>query len=120
MFVFYGNRVGGIDCLWFHGRMKKAYPVESETSQRDARITDTQQRATIEVDYKKGHRQWVVNTGYMNTNDVEALPSLFESRNVWLPVGNDIIPVRIPDGDNEYLNAMNDMHDTDITFIESH
>ncbi len=120
IYVLFVNQVGGIDCLWFHGQMRKAYPVESETSRRDARINDTQPRGTVEVDYKTSRRQWTVKTGYMSAVNMEALPSLFESRNVWLLDGNDIIPVRIPDGENEYLDTMNDIHDIDIVFIEAH
>jgi hypothetical protein len=119
-YVLFANRVGGIDCLWFTGRVKRMFPTESERSQRDARIDDTQQRPTLEVDWKAGRRKWVVNTGYKEPDEMEALAGLYESRNVWLLNGNDIIPVMVEDGDNEYLDTMKDVHDVDIVFTEAH
>jgi len=119
-FVLFTNRVGGIDCIWLHGRVKKMFPTESERSQRDARIADTQQRPTKEVDYKAGRRKWNINTGYRLSQEMEALTGLFESRNVWLLDGNDIIPVMLEDGDNEYLDTMNDVNDMDIFLTEAH
>ena len=119
-YLLYANRIGGIDCVWLHGHMKRMFPTESERSQRDARITDTQQRATLEVDWKSGKRKWVINTGYKSADEMEALTGLFESRNVWLLDGNDIIPVMMEDGDNSYLDTLSEVNEMDLTFIEAH
>jgi hypothetical protein len=119
-FILYANRLGGIDCLWFTGHFKKLHPTESEISNRDARITDTQQRPTIDVDYKSGRRAWEINTGYKREEEIKALSGLFESRNVWLLDGNDIIPLIITDGENELLNSAEDIHSVTITFREAH
>ncbi len=119
-YLLYVNEVGGIDCIWLHGRVKKMFPTESETSKRDARVSDTQPRPTREVDYKTGRRKWTVNTGYMPAENMAALTGLFESRNVWILEGNDIIPVMIADDDNEYYNSTKDTHQMDITFEEAH
>lgn len=121
IYLLYTNRVGGIDCLWLHGRkFTKMLPVESETSQRDARETDTQKRATREVDNKDSRRKWTFNTGHFEENDLEALPHLFDSLNIWLLEGNDIIPVMIEDGDNEYFNSLDNVHAKEITLTEAH
>jgi hypothetical protein len=120
-FLLYANQVGGIDSVWLSGRIKKMFPTESERSQRDARITDTQQRPTREVDYKNGRRKWTINSGFKYDYEIEALTGLFESRNVWLLDGNDIIPVMVDDGDNEYFDTMNNnMNSIDINITEAH
>lgn len=119
-YILYANRVGGIDCLWFTGRVTKQYLTESERSNRDARMTDTQQRPTREVDYKTGRRRWSINTGYKPQPEMEAMKSLIESRNIWLLEGNDIVPVMLEDEDNELHNTMEDIHEMDFVFTEAH
>lgn len=119
-YLLFTNRVGGIDCLWLSGRVKKMFPTESERSQRDARNDDTQQRPTLEVDWKTGRRKWAINLGYKETEEMEAVPQLYESRNVWLLDGNDIIPVMVEDSENEYLDSSKDLNEMDINLTEAH
>ncbi|MGQ7868689.1 hypothetical protein [Sunxiuqinia sp. sy24] len=119
-FLLYANRIGGIDCVWLHGHVKRSFPTESERSQRDARITDTQQRPTLEVDWKVGKRSWEINSGYKMADEMTALTGLFESRNVWLLDGNDIIPVMMEDGDNAYLDSLSDANEMELKFTEAH
>lgn len=119
-FILCANRIGGIDCLWFSGKIIHQFLTKSERSQRDARITDTQQRPTLEVDYKTGKRKWTINTGHKLPGEMKALTGLFESRNVWILDGNDIIPVMLDDNDNELLDTMENLHNIDLNFTEAH
>jgi hypothetical protein len=120
-FVFYANLVGGIDCRWFTGNTEFLFPTTSQTSERNAQSTDTQKKATLVTDYKSGSRKWVVNTGY--TEDIQAQESLIEllnSLDIWIPMGNDIIPVKLEDGDNPLWNKNEDLQNTELTFREAH
>lgn len=119
-FLLYTNRLGGIDCIWFTGPRRRLHPTKSDTSRRDARITDTQQRPTIEVDYNTGQRAWEINSGDKRPEEITALDALYESRNVWLLDGNDIIPVIIDSGDNKLLDSQTDIHDVTLTLREAH
>lgn len=120
-FLLSVNRVGGIDCWWFTGRIISSYPTKSEQSQRDVRTADTQKRPTIEVDYKTGKRKWSINTGYKLKPEMAAMTALFESQNIWLLNGNDIIPIILEDGDNQYDNTLEDLdNDIDLNFTEAH
>ena len=121
IYLFAVNRLGGIDCYWFAGHYTRSHNVEGQTSERDARITDTQKRATIDVDYKEGRRVWSVNCGYRETEEeMESLVPLLESRNAWMPDGNDIIPVRLDDGDTDLYNTLDDVHNVELTIYEAH
>ena len=121
IYLFAVNRLGGIDCYWFAGHFTRSHNTEGQISERDARITDTQKRATIDVDYKEGRRVWSVNCGYRETEEeMEALVPLLESRNVWKTEGNDIIPVRLNDGDNDLYNTIDDVHNVELTIYEAH
>lgn len=120
-FVFYANLVGGIDSLWFSGHIKFLYPTTSQTSERNWQTTDTQKKGTIETDYKSGYRKWVVNTG--NTDDMAyqlALIEILNACDIWMPVGNDIIPVMLEDGDNPLYDTQEDLQNTELTFREAH
>jgi len=119
-FLLYTNLVGGIDSVCLAGHLKKMFPTTSEKSNRDARITDTQKKATVEVDYKAGRRKWEINTGYHESDEMEPLTALFESTNIWLLQGNDIVPVILEDGDNAYYDSMEDIHNMDLVFTEAH
>lgn len=120
-FIFYANLVGGIDCLWFTGHTKFLYPTTSQTSERNTQTTDTQKKGTIETDYKSGYRKWVINSG--NTEDIAyqvALIELLNSCDIWIPDGNDIIPVMLEDGDNALYDTQEDIQNTELTFREAH
>ncbi len=119
-YVFFANPVGGIDCLWLRGRVKKMLPADSETSEREASSSDTQQRATMETDTKTTKRKWAINSGYFTGGEEEALPQLCAAKNIWLLNGNDIIPAVVDDGDNEYYNSMDNLHEMEITLTEAH
>lgn len=119
-YIFYSNRVGGIDSMWFPGEVKASHPTEAQTSERNNRTTDTQKRATIEVDYKAGYRKWVINSGYRSILEQEDLRELLESCNVWFVAGNDIIPAILEAGDNELYDTAEDLQNCELTFREAH
>ena len=119
-YLFCSNRVGAIDSFWLGGYMKNYFPTESQSSQRNAQITDTQKKATIEVDWKDGIRKWDINSGYRSLTEQLALKSLLESTNIWMIDGNDIIPVNLEDGDNLLSDTMEDLQNIDLTFKEAH
>ncbi len=119
-YMFCSNRVGAIDSFWFHGHVKTYFPTESESSQRNAQITDTQKKATIEVDWKDGVRKWEINSGYRSVEEQQALKSLLESTDIWMIDGNDIIPVMLEDGDNQLGYTLEDTQYIELTFKEAH
>lgn len=122
-FVFYANRAGGIDCLWFPGHIKASYPTESQTSERNAQNSDTQKKRTLEVDYKAGYRKFDINTGYRDVEEQKALCELLDSCDVWFIDGNDIIPVNLEDGDNllyDTFDMQTNIPNSDLSFREAH
>ena len=119
-FVFYANRVGGIDSLWFTGHITATYPTTSQTSERNTQTTDTQKKGTIETDFKSGYRKWVVNSGYRSIDEQIALIELLNSCDIWIPSGNDIIPAMLEDGDNALYDTQEDIQNAELTFREAH
>ena len=119
-FVFFANRKGGIDSLWFPGNVKESYPTESQTSERPGRRTDTRKRPTIEVDSKTGYRKWEINSGYRTIEEQNSLQELMISKNIWFVEGNDVIPVILEDGDNQLYDTYEDIQTTELTFREAH
>jgi hypothetical protein len=119
-FVFYANRVAGIDSVWFPGAIKESFPTESQTSERNTQTTDTQKKGSIEVDYKTGYRKWDINSGYRTIAEQIALRELLNSCNVWFIDGNDVIPAILEDGDNPLYNTIEDLQGIELSFREAH
>jgi len=119
-FIFYANRVGGIDPMWFPGHITESFPTESQTSERNTQTTDTQKKGTLEVDFKTGYRKWEINSGYRSIAEQMALREMLDSCNVWFIDGNDIIPVILEDGDNTLYNTLDDLQNTELNFREAH
>lgn len=122
-FMFAANRVGAVDSIWFHGHVKAYFPTESETSQRNAQITDTQKKSTLEVDWKSGIRKWEINSGYRTVEEQLSLKTLLESSNIWITDGNNIIPVNLEDGDNllyDTFDMLTNIPSIELTFREAH
>lgn len=122
-YLFAANRVGAVDSVWFHGHVKAYFPTESETSQRNAQITDTQKKSTLEVDWKSGYRKWEINSGYRSIAEQQALKGLLESARIWMIDGNNIIPVNLEDGDNllfDTFDMLTNIPNIELTFREAH
>ena len=119
-YLFYSNRVGGINSLWLHGNYKRFFPTSSETSNRNTQITDTQKAPSVEVDYKAGYRKWEISAGYRDIAEQLALQEFLESTKIWLVDGNDIIPVMLEDGDNQLFDTLEDVQSIDLVLREAH
>jgi len=119
-FIFYANRVGGIDPMWFPGQIVESYPTESQKSERNTQTTDTQKKGTFEVDFKTGYRKFEINSGYRSIAEQKAMREMLESCNIWFVDGNDIIPVMLEDGDNPLYDTSEDLQNSNLIFREAH
>lgn len=118
--VFATNKYGGVDPYWFSGKVENAFPAEHGTAQRTAQPTDTRKNRTQIAVGKKGKRRWFINTGHKSFAEKLALVNLILSRQIWLVVNNQMVPVNIENSEEALGSIFDNLHDFTFEFTEAH
>ncbi len=118
--LFATNRYGGVDPYWLTGKVKTNFPAEHTISQRIAQVGDTAKHRTQVVSAKSGRRKWIVNTGYKDWEELEALPNLILSRQLWLVHNGQIVPVNIENSEEALGSIDDNLHDFPLELVEGH
>jgi hypothetical protein len=120
-YVFYVNRFGVIETIWFTGHVKAGYETEAETAEREQAIDDTSKDATILVTHKSGRRFWEINTGNIKTpGDMVAMQDFYDSKNIWIVQDNEVIPVRDETGSKILSDSRNGINRETIVLTEAY
>jgi hypothetical protein len=125
-FLFALNSLGGIDCVWLSGEVKKGFKTESVQAVRPFPIDGTAKYRTVIVASRTGQRTWKINTGWKPKTEMEALKDLLLSKQVWLLedfTGNatgTVHPVTIETSSADLYDSQEDLYALELDIVEAH
>lgn len=125
-YLFSANSLGGIDCIWLNGAVKKGFKSSSVFATKPWPSAGTRKTRTKVMSNKLGVRTWKINTGYKSAIEMAAMPDLLISEQVWLLENasayntGTLYPVIITNSDALLNNSMEDLHSLELEIEEAH
>lgn len=129
-YLFVDNGAGGIEVIWLSGAVKFAPAGEHTIAERPLTRSMTVKHRTKNIGNVRRTRRWIINSGYKNKEEMEALQVLLYSPAAWLvkqPAnGSDslaqysIIPVIIKNPGFDLTDSVSDLDNIDIELEEAY
>ena len=95
--IYFMNRLGAIQEMWFFGRKNESFSVKGITTRRDTKRWAGFDRERHQyIDYSKNGRQtYTLNSGFQVEANNELFKELLMSEQIWMDEGINKVPVRI-------------------------
>lgn len=125
-FLFAFNSLGGVDCVWLSGSVKKGYKTETVQAIRPFATTAGAKDRTLIVASRTGQRTWTINSGWKSQTEIEALKDLLLSKQVWLledaPTYNSgtLHPVIVETSQADLYDSETDLYALELEIVEAH
>ena len=118
--LFYRSKFSGIDPIWLHGKSEDQFPATHVIASRTPETSDNSFNRTQVVSSKSSRRQWSINVGHKEYNEIMSLRSAILSREMWLLDGSHIVPVNIESSNESLAKKESGTHDYTLILTEAH
>lgn len=119
-YLFVANSKSGVDVIWLSGSVEKSIDTSGTEGYRPLGINVGSRTGTILATGRSARRKWKINSGYKTTDEMAGLIDVFISRNIWLLMDGNVIPVLLTNGDKLLADTAKDLHSIELELLEAH
>lgn len=125
LFVMFANSIGGVDDVYFSGKMIEKFNLNGTTIDKPAGRDNTIFDPVLVVPDSQGQNFWVIHSGPKSTSQMLHLRDMLVSRQKWLLYPSNAvtvytpIPVYTASSEIDLLDRFADLNGNNFTFYEA-